>query len=133
MLKTLKIDRSKWATGNPPDTSEDQDNCLLNSNGMCCLGFYARQAGYAAKTIRNKGMPADIWGGEYGEKRDIAKGKIRMDGLVNSRGDNSKVASRLARINDSSRFTNEQREKKIIDIFKKLGTRVIFTGKHRAV
>lgn len=131
MLKKLVIDRSKWACG-PSHTAED--NCLLNNSGMCCLGFYARQAGYAAKTIRDKGMPSSIIedisedSPKFNEKRKLAK--ERFDKLFNRKYSDSSVAVKLAKINDSD-MKQEIREAKIAAIFKKLGTRVIYTGKYR--
>lgn len=128
MLKKLVIDRSKWACGKPPDNADD--NCLLNDNGMCCLGFYARQAGYAAKTIREAGMPSVIYEESINDKKRN-QAKQRFDKLLNQKGDDSVSALELAKVNDSENYGPEGREAAVAALFKKLGTRVVFTGKYR--
>lgn len=128
MLKKLVIDRSKWACGRPGPNEDG--NRLLNKNGMCCLGFYARQAGYSAKTIRGLAMPTSILNYAMTEKK-VALAKKRFDKLIDKNNNNSVLADKLASINDSDKHSSKQREVKVAAIFKKLGTRVVFTGKYR--
>lgn len=112
-VKTLFINRAKWGFG-------VNGGKLLNKNGkMCCLGFAAKKCSYTDEEILNIGMPSEL----------KSKGKLSVFNGVDT--SDSKIAWNLATINDSEtgRYKNPQKkEKRIKEIFSKIGTKVIFTG-----
>lgn len=120
----LKIDRSKWKTGE--DGSENStglgDTQLLNDEGfMCCLGFRCLQLGIPKKDILERGEPGDVDGWEV------------IPDLVNHHDwgtINTEFTNKAMKINDSGKLTRKQREYRIKQHFKKVNVDVVFTGEY---
>lgn len=122
-MKTLVINRKRWGFGaNGGKLLREQ------SQKMCCLGFACRQAGFSAKDIVGQNMPADLK--QIGVRPNLL---TRLSDFISSRNGacNTKVATRLAEVNDSNspRFKDQKvREKRIKELFKTINTRVQFVN-----
>ncbi len=104
--KIVVIKRSKWLRG------DLFKSCLLNDKGeMCCLGFLARKIGFTSSEILDINQPDDL------SKRII--GLAKPDGSKGSLP--TKTADALMRINDCEYSSDEEREKKIKSLGKKIG------------
>lgn len=111
-MKELIIDRSKWRTGdNGPHKTGSGDTELLNKEGfMCCLGFECLRLQLSEQDILDVGEPCDIkdeserWEEEH--TSDFAEAAID--------------------INDDSKSTLEEKEKKLIPLFKSEGINISF-------
>jgi len=111
-LKTIIINRKRWARGN-------QGGYLLNaqSGKMCCLGFCAKSFGISTENIIGINMPKNI---TSLQKDKLPKWLLLGYGPVD--------VEELAFINDESTFSDEEREEKIKKIFKKHKINVKFVG-----
>lgn len=119
-MKTLKIDRKKWSRGG-------KINCGLNESGTprtylwdksvdagCCLGHYCIQLANLGPTDLNKlsepsdlGMNIDgLAEATYNEYHDV------------SYGDNTDFTQDAMGINDDNSITEEEREAKLIELFR---------------
>jgi hypothetical protein len=120
-LIPVEIKRSRWLRGRAP-------SYLRNEAGkQCCLGFVCRQAGWKAKDLVGRGMPAGLYGTEKVDTPPLV-----LRGLVTNVSSgydylrNSDVAEELASINDEPNFTPEQRETALTKLAKKAGLQFIF-------
>jgi len=109
--KTILINRKKWARG-------FKSSLLDNDSGkMCCLGFACKSFGVTSASINSRGAPQYI-------HSDIQREKLPI-----WLRDSYKDMYRLIRINDDSIiYSEEDREKEIIKIFKKHELNIKFVG-----
>lgn len=107
----LTIDRAHWLRGGKLGRSE-----LRNIQGnMCCLGFYAEQAGCEHLTgVIHPGALCDI---------DQKLVPYLVKGFCNTSW--AKVAMR---INDTPELSDSEREIILIEHFKSIDTNLIFIG-----
>lgn len=107
----LTIVRSKWLHNEPYTDSR----LHRSSDGkMCCLGFYSLACGNTVEEISNLSDPVEV---------DEWKGANTKEYI--------KVYGGLMATNDSANWdyeeiTDEQREERIIELFKNLGVNVTF-------
>lgn len=117
-MKTLTIDRSKWARA---DVEDNGDSALLNTQGcMCCLGFWANQiCGISDKTLLNQGTPYCV--------RDHAEGiySLEMKKLIDDIGNNNLTHAMMA-INDASDIPDYRREQLLRLLFASIDINVKF-------
>jgi hypothetical protein len=104
LKKVITIDREKWLRGS-------WKSSLLNSEGkMCCLGMAARQCGFEEKDILQKDSPASIdW-----------------TPFLNRTGGNNRLTMTMMSWNDKTIYTDAQREKKLTELFKRMGVTLKF-------
>lgn len=117
-VKTLFVNRAKWGFGS-------SGGKLLRYDGkMCCLGFSAKKCNYSDKEILNRDMPSDLH--QKGLMCSLTK-RNAFGNLVDE-----KIAEELSEVNDAISGpyrTSEAKERRIKQLFAKLGTKVTFTGK----
>lgn len=117
-MKTVKINRAKWR-----NHSHGKGNVkLLNADGyMCCLGFACQQI---AKCNKNKLLDVPTPGG-----LEFVVGKFNKRGN-SKRSFNTTLSDAAIQINDSSYLSDEERETKLIELFKEYGYNLVFTGEY---
>ena len=93
------IDRKKWLRG------EDQSMMLDDKGKMCCLGQICKQSG--VENMLNLDYPDNC------ESKNVPKF------LLDSYGHDSLLAIKAAEINDEYDLTDTEREKLLIELFKK--------------
>lgn len=111
--KVLTIERAKWRRGGDRDVDLKVfgETALLNEKGyMCCLGFDARARGVPKSAIRYVGEPAEV----EGESRVCRK---YVDWAARHDGDISDAIG----INDASKITEPERERRVRAALIKLG------------
>lgn len=130
MNKKLVIDRATWLHGEGGDKSY-----LLRADGKkCCLGFLAIQNGYKEKDILEKRSPSSLRVVE--NLRKIWEGII--DGSWASKLGYSMMETNDGRtgmpiLNSSGEMTinsDEDREKRLIKLFKQIDIDVEFVGSY---
>ena len=110
-IKKLVIDRETWGT-----------ECLLTPDRQkCCLGFLALACGACPDEIDEEGQPKDVPNVDWPSAfiRRTRSGQI---------GD-SKIAEKAMKINDHVSLTWTEKEKKLIQLFKRAGIQLSFVGK----
>ena len=125
MTSKLKvtIDRAKWRCGGDggPNGNGAGDTQLLNDSGyMCCLGFIAREANSDLELL-GASEPDDlkepIWG------LSIPKpGSVRLK--------NTKLTFDAIRVNDDEELSFEEREAKLLELFKDSPYELEFVGQY---
>jgi hypothetical protein len=119
-VQSFEVDRKTWYRGKGSAHSR-----LLNDEGqMCCLGFYAVAAGLPTDAIRRAACPSDV-------PRALWKTKLTsMDETVPllPEARDTNAAHILMRMNDVEDVADEDREKRITDLFKQIGIDVKFVG-----
>lgn len=124
------VDRSKWRNGG---TGEDfnisnkyGDTALLNQEGYrCCLGFVCNQLGVEDGMLEDIGQPDDI------DLNDI--NNIDLSTLVriyDGAYELSELSERAITINDNGTLSVENRELKLIELFKEFGHELVFEGEY---
>ena len=116
----LIINRAKWRTGAKSKAQTGKgDTALLNGEGfMCCLGFRCHQMGIPKKDLLEITCPfhlSDDW---------------NIPDLINIFGGDSEFTCKAIQINDNSKLTSEEREKRITEHFATIGVTVEFKGKY---
>jgi len=142
-MATLRIDRKEWRRGgNRMDLCEMFDDTnLLSANHMkCCLGFAMIASGAEFSSVLNKGEPKDIKGGldslSNGDMFGLLQGGIEADVededgnycLMETELVNSPLTDAAIDINDNKNITEEERESRLTELFKKYGHTVEFYG-----
>ena len=126
-LTEFTVKRSEWFTGLHKSGLDsalavyglDKDEDRYKLLGRCCLGFAALACGYTDEDIRGTSYPRTL----------PAPRKQGMEVFERMSGDewfNSDLAWKAATINDDERITNEEREQKLIALFKAHGIEVTF-------
>ncbi len=108
-MQQLIIDRSKWRTGGTSFTEKVGPTQLLNREGyMCCLGFYSLQIGNKTEEeILDMTCPYQV------------EDKTGIESLVSLNNEvNSGFAHDAIEINDNDLISNEDREQRLIELFK---------------
>lgn len=112
------IERDKWLRGN------ESNSCLLNDRGKrCCLGFFGQACGLTDNQLLSKSAPGNvgmIGSDEWNRTMFLKTGEDFVPYL------HSMEANMLMRINDGTKYTDEERERLIIEEFAKLGIEVEF-------
>lgn len=121
-ITSLTINRKRWGTGK-------EGGMLLSSenNKMCCLGFYCRDAGVRKKDIWGLAMPSEVASAKSAPKLIPLIKEHSWDGTW----EDKKITSNLAEVNDATKgiYSNpERREKRIKQLFSKLGVKVKFVN-----
>ena len=127
-VKSFTINRKYWARGNGTDVS----NHLLNRNGTrCCLGFYAQACGIPDKELRGVGLVSDVVRSSTVEWNT----RLADDSKLLAFAQDKPTTQALVDTNDSyigeyrsSPASEEEREKKIANLFKRFGITVKFVG-----
>lgn len=107
--KKVVIDRRKWMRG----TNDDASMLLNPLNGkMCCLGFMMLDSGADEEDIAEMGMPAAL----------ARVGTAMADFCVNpwidpEKTDNQSWVYDAARVNDTDKISESEREREIRKIF----------------
>lgn len=115
----LIINREKWRYGGDVNDDILGFTQLLNTKGkMCCLGFRCHQLGIPLKALKGKATP-----GNLSNNWDIPD-------LIDKRGFNSVLTGAAISINDNAFISNEDREKRLIELFAKHDIIVKFKGKY---
>jgi len=120
--KKVRINRFKWRTGDdaPGLHTGEGTTSLLNEEGfMCCLGFAAKQIGKISnEKIRHYGEPDDI-----GTVISPLTEKNEAGFICNT-----KFTGDCIKVNDDTKITRKQRERKLIDKFNATGIDLEFFG-----
>lgn len=138
-MEKLIINRKTWCRG-------EGTGHLFNGETSCCLGFYARKVG-----IRNNqlfDLSSAFWIGRPNEvcklsaetngelSPEVAKTRAeKLKGLVTRVGGtykNTRVCRQLMITNDDEDISDEVREGKIKELFKKINVNVVFIGEKRS-
>ncbi len=118
-MKTLVIDRKRWARGGNGGAS-----ALLNNEGnMCCLGFLGKACGAPANRLLERSLPSDTKteSHEFGYWSNLAN-------IPWPKGIEFKPEDDIAALNDDIILTDEERESALKPLFLKLGYRLKFVG-----
>jgi hypothetical protein len=139
-MKTLTIDRSKWRTGGDFDPSSPRDShpkvkthghtaLISKKTGyMCCLGFYCKDiSGISSDVLLGHGTPNDI-GETYYEKISELLYLNEENGFY----DNNIFTDEAISINDNPGISDEEREEKIKEHFKKIDVNVEFINEYNS-
>lgn len=109
-ITTLVIDRDLWGTSH-----------LLNYDcSMCCLGFLAIKCG---------AVPSEIFDETYPESTpniDWPAELIKVGSNKNIK--NSALTLRMTEINDHRHMSLDEKEQRLISLFKKIGIKLSFKG-----
>jgi hypothetical protein len=116
------IDRSKWRTGGKGSNSTGEGNTrLLNQEGfMCCLGFCCQAAGVSVADLYDTVLPHFL----QVDLREALPGLKAL--IVRETGDS--LSSRASIINDYLDTTPDQKEQKLLELFKDSEFEIEFTG-----
>ena len=119
-MKQLIIDRKKWRTGGDFFTEKGLTKLLNREGYMCCLGFYSLQIGNKTeKEILNMTCPYQV------------ENQIGIESLVSKNGEvNSIFAYDAIEINDNDLISNEDREQRLIELFKGEGIEISFINEY---
>ncbi len=120
--KVITIDRSKWRTGREgPNSSGVGRTSLLNKEGyMCCLGFFCLQRGIEEVYLGGIYTPYSI--------NPLLFNKIPE--LLFGSDMNSDFTWDAMSVNDNDLLTREDRENKLIELFKEEGITLEFVGNY---
>lgn len=110
--KTFLVERSTWGTG------RDGKKLLTMEGNMCCLGFVCHQAGVRKSKLKDMDFPENLIG-----DLDAVSFLLKE---VKGNLVNRKWVERAAQINDDTDIEDDEREKKLISIFKKNGYTLTF-------
>lgn len=113
-MKTYYVSRKKWLRG-----QGEKSSALLRKDGMrCCLGFVGEQCKIPRKALINKKTPISL-------KVDI---RDRWPKWMVGAGlhINSEDAYTAMRTNDDEGMTEREREKRLREIFRANGDRIVF-------
>ncbi len=134
-LKTVRINRKKWARGNSETNNklllrsadvrqmgEDliKANRSLREGNMCCLGFACLALGASKSAIAGKAMPDEVY------RKRILEGLVEHPSCPMSSTDFAQAA---AEINDDRTITNQQRERKLTKLSRQHGFNFVFFGR----
>jgi hypothetical protein len=134
-IKELTINRKKWYRG-----WGSENSCLLNpqSGKMCCLGFYALQSGLSKKDIKNMPTPGAVRKLLRGDEVYLNDGNTISQPakpiqwntklMQRNRDLHTRTGDNLIDVNDNDSISDEEREKKITSLFKRIGVAVKFIG-----
>ena len=139
-MKTLIIDRKKWGRGRTGGSLLTDEFSEVTGK-MCCLGFFSRNCGFKPKEIRGIGLPEEVIENlmndvdTYGTMTK-AETKEKLFNKLKKRGFDLKsfkkigtgLANKLALINDNTDTTDETKERKITELFGKVGIKVKFVN-----
>jgi hypothetical protein len=126
-VKTFRIDRSKWRAGGAGKYAIGEGCAsLLNSEGfMCCLGHTTSQEGFQSCDLLGKGMPSYI-------SRLIETPSLfsAVEGVgYHGHRRTTEFGYDAAGINDHEDETIPTKEKRLRELFKRNGCRIVFYGK----
>ena len=125
------IDRSKWRTGADGEFATGKGKTsLLNDEGfMCCLGFVCKAAGVPDDNILSISLPSAT--------RDLSiyESDIPNELLPTSkRNQDAKpceyLASDAVSINDNYNTLAEEKERKLLELFKDSSINISFEGEY---
>jgi hypothetical protein len=117
------IDRSVWRAGGGSDNKVGIGlTYLMNNKGfMCCLGQTCKQLGYSNEQLISVSTPENLEKHiPYFTVKD--KSGVFVD---------SKLSSRAVEINDDTKLTREQRERKLKSLFSKFKHKITFVGEYK--
>lgn len=122
------IDRSKWRCGND-DGHGIGNTKLRNEKGfMCCLGMISKQAGCSNYVISGKYEPRELRS-KNNLKKLVSVGLIEFD-KDDFEFVNSELSLEAMDINDHANYTDEEREKKLSELFIKYGHELEFIDEY---
>lgn len=110
MTKKYIIDRSKWRCGGDGFSAKGKGvTKLLNSDGyMCCLGQTSRQEGISDSDLLNRNNPSCV-GKDVGPFATYCSKFNDYESTL--------LARDAIRINDNTEILNEERERRLIELF----------------
>ena len=115
-LSITIIKESEWCRGN-------QDSALLLPDGTkCCLGFDVLRRGYTEEDILEVPTPETL---TYSEKLVGLVDLFEDDGLGEDTRDTETV-NEIVRINDNQKISDDERKEKLVTLFAKLDTELVF-------
>lgn len=128
------IDRATWRSGDDGEHAtcyhqygDHPMTRLLDKHGnMCCLGFACKQlAGLSDADILDACGPASV--GPHAIRK---LQYLRRNSAGGVKAVATKLTSEAMNINDHHELTREEREDKLIKIFRKNGVELKFTGEY---
>ncbi len=126
MKKSFTINRSTWRFGGYDKYKQFGLTKLLNTQGyMCCLGSISEQCGVPRKDLLNIDYPYDL----LSQHHDLVS-FLREKPTNSIFANNTFLAQQAANINDNSNISNEERETRLIELFKTEGYTISFTGEY---
>lgn len=105
-IKSLVVYRDLWVRGGEKGTA------LLNSNGMCCLGFACLATGVPANVLHGYGEPVQLLSTDAEVFEVPNMTEWTEDGF-----NQSKMVLDAMDVNDRSSTTDETRECQLVEIF----------------
>ena len=128
----FRIDRSKWRSGGAINAGKETVGLgktkMLNEQGfMCCLGQCCKQMGLTDRQLENAFYPSGC--GWNKDKVEDDNPFVTVYGKEVRYLADTRLSSAAWEINDSLRFNTEEREEKLIDLFKEHGHELEFYGK----
>lgn len=131
------IDRSKWRTGCDSENRTGEGYTeLLNKEGyMCCLGFCMNASKVAKKDLRSRTNPASVVRRLIKcDNHDKLNSIFRSNGvraLTTPEGESTDLAGKAIGINDKMGTTPEEKEQKLLELFKDSVFDIEFTGSYQ--
>jgi hypothetical protein len=116
----LIIDRQKWLRGE----GETKSSLLRGEDGkMCCLGFLGIECGIESERLQDVGAPEDIPRDANESLLEIWKEAsfLFVDNIYRSM-----ASVQLMETNDDTSISDQERERRLSDIFSKHGVEVEF-------
>lgn len=108
MITEFTVDRAMWGT-------KELRNSFTGK--MCCLGFLAKECGYADWRLDGEGYPHNDW-------ENIPESLRAMSPL----GDLTTIMELIVTINDNTKYSLPEKESKLVDAFSRVGIKINFTG-----
>lgn len=125
----IVVNRDKWA--NP--SFNNGDSALLNSRGnMCCLGFALLQCGVPEDGLSDIGTPEGISLSLFYSLDPATQELVTHFARVGEREDGSpdlidtELSNEAVNINDDGTIDLDEREQRLIELFKKFGHTIEF-------
>jgi len=133
--KKVVIVRATWVRGTcllgpgNPTYDERGISMLLNDKGRrCCLGFVGQQlCEVTDDEAKTSYYPSNRWVLQKFHQHlpGLFKDKLLARG-IGAKADLSEVCNDIVAVNDTQALTDEEREKKLIELFKKIDVEIEF-------
>lgn len=123
-MKTVTIDRAKWAREIKGKPNHMGNIALLNEQGnMCCLGFVCKAYGVSNKAMLGVENPNDV------DHPRVPSILIRYDEYSSGGPLLSALADNTISLNDCGRIPAKELERELKKLFKEAGIELVFSGR----
>lgn len=123
---TVEVPRKDWQRG-----GEEGGHLYRSCTGeSCVLGFILRARGVSYDTLDNHSIPASLWGDHLDDKeKEVIEEFLTPESVNYCYRDDKSWVEEMYNTNDDFNLTDEERERRLINLAKKHGITLVFTGK----